>query len=168
MFDQTSINRVSSIDWNSDADQTLRDHDLGRVRRLLADISELAELQVRLLSSDAKYLAESAIRPLQFYGVALVILAGATPVFLLSAANFLVDQFGWSVASAQLIAAGVALLVAGGFVAVANHGLKACGSPLRSSLAELDKNMGTLRQLLTGSDPLTAHLAEMERREREY
>lgn len=168
MFNQTTINPTNNRDWNgSDADG-VRDHDLGRVRRLLADISELAELQVRLLGSDAKCLAESAIRPLQFCGVALVILAGATPVLLLSSANFLVNQFSWSVASAQLITASVAFLIAVGFVVAASHALKACGSPLRRSLAELDKNMDTLRQILAGNDPLTAHLEEMERRDREY
>ena len=46
--------------------------------------------------------------------------------------------------------------------------LKACGSPLRRSFSELEKNMDTLREMLVGKDALTQHLEELERQNREH
>ena len=67
-----------------------------RVRRLLSDVTELAELQVRLVAGDAKCLAESTVRPIFLGAFGLAIVLGSIPVFLISAANYLVDQYAWT------------------------------------------------------------------------
>jgi hypothetical protein len=53
MFDQTPINRLNGVNWNrtmAAKDGRTDDDDLAGVRRLLADITELAELQMRLIA----------------------------------------------------------------------------------------------------------------------
>jgi hypothetical protein len=129
MFDQAPINRLGGLHGRREASFHPADGDAGGVRRLLADVTELAELQARLVASDAKGLAESIIKP----------------------------------AVAQLAAAAAALLIAGTLCAFAVKLLKACGSPLRRSLAELEKNMDILRDMLQGKSPLASHLEQMER-----
>jgi hypothetical protein len=163
MFDQAPINRLGGLHGRREASFHPADGDAGGVRRLLADVTELAELQARLVASDAKGLAESIIKPTILATIGFVIVLGAVPVLLLSCANFLVEWFDWTPAVAQLAAAAAALLIAGTLCAFAVKLLKACGSPLRRSLAELEKNMDILRDMLQGKSPLASHLEQMER-----
>ena len=106
MFDQTPVNRLNGIKWGRAANHHSGETDTGGVRHLLADITELAELQVRLVAGDAKGLADSMVKPAILGVIGLVIMLGAVPVLLLAVANALVEQFAWSLVMAQLTAAG--------------------------------------------------------------
>lgn len=168
MFDQTPLNRLSGMNWGDEQpDNDMSDmHDGRGVRRLLADISELAELQVRLLASDARCLLASLIKPAVLGAVGLAILLGSVPILVLAGADALVQQLAWSRPLAELAAAGVAVLIAVVFVGMAAAGLRRCGPPLRSSLSEFEKNMDTLREMLTGKNALAQHWENLERRGR--
>jgi hypothetical protein len=167
VFNQAQMNRVKAIDGYRIESLDDSDDSSGGVRRLLADITELAELQTRLVATDAKCLAASSILPVVLVFTGLVIVLGALPVLLLSVANFLVQRFGWTPAVAQLAAAGSAILIAILLCAIAVRKVKTWGSPLSRSLAELEKNMETLREILSGKSSLGTHLAKMERRDRD-
>ena len=168
MFDQTPVNRLNNMNWSRAANHHSGETDIGGVRHLLADITELAELQVRLVAGDTKCLADSMVKPAILGVIGLVVTLGAIPVLLLAVANALVEQFAWSPVMAQLTAAGAALLIAAGVSALAISKLKACGLPLRRSFSELEKNMHTLREMLVGKGTLTQHLEELERQNRQH
>lgn len=166
MFDKAPVNRLNGYSWgHNNVDEN--DLESGGVRRMIADVTELAELQGRLAVNDVKCLVESAIRPLIMGIVAVVIVLATLPVLLFAAANALVDQLDWSPALAQAAVGGVGILIAGILIAIAVKKLNRCGSPLRRSLDELEKNLGILREILVGRDAVQAHLAHMERRDRE-
>lgn len=165
MFDQTPLNRLNGINWGGEKHHTDA-HDGGGVRRLLADISELAELQARLLASDARCLLASLIKPAILGAVGLAILLGTVPILVLAGADALVQQLAWSPPLAKLAAAGVAILVAAGLAGIAVVRIRRCGPPLLSSLSEFEKNMETLREMLTGKNALAQHWENLERRGR--
>ena len=139
MFDKAPLDRRNGFAW--DHAPKPETSDSGGVRRLLADMTELAELQGRLAINDAKCLAESVVTPTILAVAGLVLLLGTVPVILLSAANILVEETEWSVAGAQALVAAVAIVLAALIVALAIMRLKACGAPLSRSTEELEKNL---------------------------
>jgi hypothetical protein len=166
MFDQTPINRLNGVNWNrtmAAKDGRTDDDDLAGVRRLLADITELAELQMRLIADDARCLIASLVKPAMLGVIGLVIILGTMPVLLLAAASMMVEHLAWSPAVAQLTSGGAGLLVAAVLGLVAVKKLKACGSPLRQSLTEMEKNLATLREMLVGKDAVQESLERLER-----
>jgi uncharacterized membrane protein YqjE len=163
MFDQTPVNRLNGLSEHQRADSPDSEGDTGGVRRLLADITELVELQGRLVASDVKCLAEATIRPLILCAVSMLLMLGALPVLLLALANYFVVEFDWSLSLAQLFAASVAILLGSALSAVAVKKLMACGSPLSSSKAELEKNLDTVREMLGGKSAFDKHLQQMDR-----
>ena len=165
MHDKAPVNRLRGVNWEqAHNNANASDSDQGGVRRLLADVTELGELQFRLMADDTRCLATALIKPIVFGAVALTILLAALPVLLLAIANVLVEQLGWSPAAAQFAVIAIPVLVVAGLAIAAIRALKQCGSPLSNSLAELDKNMSLLREMLTGQTSVQQNLEELERK----
>ncbi len=152
MFEQTPINRLNGKSWelHSDFNRDQAEHEMGGVKQLLVDVTELAELQTRLMADDVRSSLAGTIKPTLFVVLSIALLIGTVPVFLLAVANLLVDQQQWSPYVAQFVCAGVALLVAVVLGSLALQKFKQCASPLQRSLSELEKNMDTLREMLVG------------------
>jgi hypothetical protein len=167
MYDQTPMNRLRESNGRHVARDHASDLDAAGARRLIGDIIELGELQARLFASDTKCLVESAIRPMILAASAALLVLGSLPVLLLSGADFLVQRFDWSPASAQFAVAGTSLVMAVVLGGLGLKSLKSCGSPLKRSAAEFEKNLDTLREMVSGESPLKSHLREMERHDRE-
>jgi hypothetical protein len=164
MFDKAPISRFDGFEGYA---MPSRDTggETGGVRRVIADVAELAELQARLLASDAKCLTRSIYRPVVMGAISVTVLLGTLPILLLACAGFLVENWQWSVVSARLIVAGIAIFIAGILGASAMRAMRACGPPLRNSAGEFEKNMDTLREMLSGKSVVQSQLERMERRE---
>jgi hypothetical protein len=151
MYDQTPVNRINGLNWTQHEEEQA---ETGRIRQLVADITELAELQARLIAGDIRLTAASMVKPLLFMVMAVVLLLGMTPVLILAVANVLVEQQQWSPSMAQFACVGAAFLVAAGLGTLAFFKLKELASPLQRSLSELEKNLDKLRQMLVGKEPI--------------
>ncbi|MDZ4656978.1 MAG: phage holin family protein [Bythopirellula sp.] len=154
MFEQTPINRLNGKSWElpSDINHDQAKHDRGGVKQLLADVTELAELQTRLMADDVRSSLAATVKPTLFVVVSIALLIGTVPVLLFAVANLLVDQQQWSPHMAQFTCAAVALLIAVSLGSLALQKFKQCASPLQRSLDELEKNMDTLREMLVGKE----------------
>ncbi len=152
MFEQAPINRLNGMSWNKTGEAKVpqTQSESNGVRQLLADVTELAELQTRLLAGDVRSSLHAIIRPLVFVVCGVVILLAALPVLLLAFANLLVAEAQWSMYAAQFASGGVALLVAGGLAAWAYRKIQRSAFPLERSLCEMRKNLETLREMLVG------------------
>jgi hypothetical protein len=151
MFDQTTINRLQDLNWNSrvEDDREFKKPDSHHgVRHLLADISELVELQTRLTTNDLKSSLARLIAPMSLLVVAAVVLLGTIPVLLLAIASALVIELQWSSYAAQFASGGLAILTAIMLVLVAILKLKRVAAPMERSVSELGKNIETIRDLL--------------------
>jgi hypothetical protein len=163
MLDQTSVNQLETFKGYAMPGVNSGGETAG-VKRVVADVVELAELQARLIASDARCLAQSALRPIILGAISVVLLLGTIPILLLGAADFLVRHGDWSAPTAQLAVAGVVILVGVILGVLATKSTHGCGPPLRNSLAEFEKNIDTLREILGGNNALQSHLGQMERR----
>lgn len=154
MFEQTPINRLNGKSWElqSDINRDQAEHEMGGVKQLLADVSELAELQTRLMADDMRSAVAGTVKPTVFVVLSIALLIGTMPVLLLAAANLLVDQQQWSPHMAQFVSAGVALALAAILGSLALRKFKRCASPLQRSFNELEKNLDTLREMLVGKE----------------
>lgn len=151
MYDQAPINRIRESDWKhhvKDGQET------GGVRQLIADITELAELQARLIADDVRLTAVSVATPIILLLVALVITLGLTPVLVLAGANLLVEQVGWSQSISQFVCLGLGLLVVITLGILAVRKLKNLALPLKRSVSELEKNLAKMREMLVGKDEI--------------
>lgn len=151
MFDQTPINRLEDLNWTQhfegDREHKKPDSHHG-VRHLLADISELVELQTRLTASDLKSSLAGMIAPLILFTVAALVLLGTTPVILLAIASGMVSALQWPSYAAQFASGGLAMVATLVLVSVAILKLKKVAAPMERSVSELGKNFETIRDLL--------------------
>jgi hypothetical protein len=150
MFEQTPINRLNGMNWehNTQSDRDHENREMNGVKQLLADVTELGELQARLIADDVRKSLTSTIKPTVFVGLCVALLIGTIPIMLLGLASLLVDKLHWTPPIAQLTCGGVALIIALGLGALAVKKFKQCASPLQRSLNELEKNLETLRDML--------------------
>lgn len=149
MFDQTPINRLNGIPWSpSNHPANRQPSEISGIKQLLADITELAELQIRLMAGDARATVKGTIAPVVFTLIGGSLLLAALPVLILSIASFLAARLAWPLEVAQLVSAGGAIFLGIVFGLVAINKLKHCVDPLARSLTELEKNMVTLRHML--------------------
>jgi hypothetical protein len=152
MFDQTPINRLNGMSWNKpvEGNPVQSQADMNGVRQLLADVTELAELQTRLLADDVRSSLYAFIRPLVYIVGGVVILLATLPVVLLAFANLLVAEAEWPTYAAQFTCAGSALLAAGVLAVLAYRRIQRSAIPLQRSMCEMQKNLETLREMLVG------------------
>lgn len=119
---------------------------------LLHDLTMLTELQLKLLSVDAKEATGRAVLPVMLFGVAAVFSLSALPLLLIALAQLLRDQAGWPAAAATVTAVAVGLIVAGVCAAVGYFRLKNCLAPLARSREEFNRNVAWLRDALKRQD----------------
>lgn len=151
MFDQTPINRLENFNWSAriEGDREFKKTDSHHgVRHLLADISELVELQTRLTANDLKSSLVRVIAPVSLLAIAAIVLLGLIPVILLAIANALVVELQWPSYAAQFASGGLALVTTIVLVSVAIVKLKKVAAPMERSVRELGKNFETIRDLL--------------------
>ena len=124
-------------------------------RRLLADLTELGELQVRLFSADLRATRQRATGPILYTAIGMAIVLGSMPVLLLSAAEALVGKFGWQSWAAHLVSGGVAVLCGLLALAIAYRKFTTVTEPIERSTSELAKTFAALKQMLGHSDSNT-------------
>jgi hypothetical protein len=152
MFDQAPINRLNDLNWNrrseNEAQQPMKSDSHHGVRHLLADISELVELQARLTANGLRSSLAGLLAPAILLAVAAIILLGTVPVIVLAIANTLVVELDWPSYAAQFASGGLAILTAVVTASMAIGKLKRVTVPLEQSTNEFSKNFGTIRDLL--------------------
>lgn len=136
---------------NAPADeQDVPDPDMtGQLGNLGADLIQLGELQLELLSVDARDATRKAYMPafLAFFGTGFLI--GSCPLALLGLSWWLADVTALSVWASSLIIAAVGLLLAGGLFFFAYKGFKRSAALLNRSRAELHSNLEWIKKLLS-------------------
>jgi hypothetical protein len=153
MFDQTPINRIQNLRWQRDSTgetESMKPDSHHGVRHLLADISELIELQARLTANDVRASLKGLIVPVGLLALAAIVLLGTLPVILLAVANAIVVELQWPNYAAQFASGGLSILLAITLVSVAIIKLKRITVPLEQSANELSKNFESIRDLLRG------------------
>jgi hypothetical protein len=152
MFNQAPINRIKDINWNYSANAGIEPvkPESHAVRQLLADVSELVELQARLTANDIRASITGMIAPMMLLAIAAIVLLGMIPVIFLAIANVLVILLDWPSYAAQFASGGLAFLAAFIMSLVAITKLKQVASPMQQSVNELSKNLETMRELLRG------------------
>lgn len=115
------------------------------MRRLVHDVLELFDLQLRLLVADAREAERRMRRPLLTLVASLAVLLGAALAAMLGVAGWLADATGWSESSSLVAVA--TLGAAGALVAqrFAWRGVWASGAELTRTVDELRANVSCLR-----------------------
>lgn len=115
---------------------------------LLHDVMTLAELQLKLLSVDAKAATGRAVFPIILIGAAAVFAASALPLLLVALAQLLRYQAEWPAALATVTAVMVGLAIAAGLGIFGYLGLKRCLEPMARSREEFERNVTWLKNAL--------------------
>jgi uncharacterized membrane protein YqjE len=118
------------------------------VSDLTHDVIELSELQVQLLTLDAKHSMEKARACLIMGVIGVAMLLGTIPVALLTIAALLVEQLGWSYAAGAGVATLIGLIVTGVVVGVAYNYVKNGLVSFDRSRDELRRNIAWLKTTL--------------------
>lgn len=159
MAGQTPINRMNGygdqVTNGSAASAVHTMHGVTDVRRLLADLTELGELQIRLFSADVRATRQRATGPVVLVAIGAAIVLGSVPVLLLSAADALQSHLGWQAWLAHLIAGGAGVLCGLLALAVAYRKFAAVTGPIERSTTELAKSLTAIRQMLAASNSRT-------------
>lgn len=153
MADQTPVNRINGRYRSSPSSppRSSEQHSHG-VRQLLADITELVELQFRLLTADVSELRQRISPPIIATAIGLAIVLGAMPVLLLAAAAALYSQAGWELWLACLTAGGAGAVVGVATLAIGYNGFKRIAVPLERSSNELAKSIASLREMFNKTE----------------
>lgn len=117
---------------------------------LAGRLIELCELQVQLLTSDAREASQAARRALGLFSASLGFLIAALPVLVLALAAWLQVEFefGWPI-SLGMAGAG-ALIVSGLSAFVGWKLLSNGGSKFARSQTELRRNLAEIKQAIVG------------------
>jgi hypothetical protein len=118
------------------------------VSDLTHDVIELSELQVQLLSLDAKHSMAKAKACLVMAILGASILLGTIPVALLAVAALFHEQLGWTFAASIGLATGIGLLFAGIVLGVAYGYVKNGLLSFNRSREELQRNIAWLKSTL--------------------
>lgn len=119
---------------------------------LLNDVMMLAELQIKLLSVDAKEATGRMIMPLGLLAAGAVLALTAIPLALIAIAQVLRYQAGWPPAVATLAALLLGLVIAGILGYLGYRGLLRCTRPLARSRDEFNRNVDWLKGALKRHD----------------
>lgn len=129
----------------SDADPDMPGH-LGI---LGADLISLGELQLELLSVDARDAAKESLLPSIWAGLGLGFVIGCCPLALLGFSWWLTDVTSLSLAASSLIVAAGGLLIALVFFWLSWQGFRKSLFLLNRSRIELKSNMEWIKHILT-------------------
>lgn len=119
------------------------------VASLLSDVSELVELQAKLLAADMRATVRRTVPSILGVVVGAVAVLGSMPVVLMSLADALERQFDWPRWGALLTSGGIGLAVGVALLLAAYCGLRKLTTPLERSANELGKNLASLREIVT-------------------
>ena len=153
MFGQTPINRLNGVSWDHHSTHNCDrpNNEVTGVRDLMADLTELVELQGRLIVDDAQRSLNGAVKPIVILVCAGLVMLSTMPVLLLALSNVFVSEFVWPIYAAQFASAGIGLLVSLGLFGCARHMIRNNPRPLQQSMAELEKNLRKFREMLVGT-----------------
>ncbi|MFH5803131.1 phage holin family protein [Alienimonas sp. DA493] len=127
--------------------------ELGRTgSALLSDLTELGELQAKLLAADARIAAKRSAGSLALVAVGAVLAASALPVLLVACAYGL-HALGLPEWAAFLIAAAVGLVVGGLFAWAGWKGLSRALRTFRRSGDAFSQNLTWVKASLNGQSP---------------
>jgi uncharacterized membrane protein YqjE len=118
------------------------------VSDLTHDVIELSELQVQLLSLDARQSVAKAKACLVMAVIGASVLLGTIPVALLAIAALLVDLLEWPYSAAIGVATGIGLVLAAIVLAVAYRYVKNGLVTFDRSREELQRNIAWLKSTL--------------------
>lgn len=133
--------------------------ELGRTgSALLSDLTELAELQAKLLAADSRSAANRSAGSMALVGVGVVLAASGLPLLLVAAAYGLVAA-GLPRWAGFLIAAFLGVALGGGIALLGWKGLKRAAGTFRRSGAAFSHNVAWAKASLTGKPPADAAAA---------
>ena len=112
------------------------------------DLATLAELQIHLLTTDAKECVHKIIVPGIALAVGLVLLLGCLPVLLLGIAELMVQAQWLSEATAYLLTAIAAVVIAAVVCFVGYRKIRASLATFQRSKDELLENLNWLKRML--------------------
>jgi uncharacterized membrane protein YqjE len=118
------------------------------VANMVHDITELVELQFRLLSTDLRATRRQVMLPIVLLALVVCLLSGVTQLLLFALVNLLSGDFELSQLTAFAYVSAGTLLVAGALAAVALWRLNSCGQPLDNSKLELQRNLLSIKHIL--------------------
>jgi hypothetical protein len=148
MSDQTTINRLNGNRTSGNQQEAPRSSGFAR---LASDITELVELQIRLLTEDLKQTVRRIVVPLIVTVVGGALLLGCIPVLLIAVGDLIVVYGEWPEWGALLASGGIVFLLSAGMLWFAFIRLRRCIAPLERSVQELGKNFAALRGMLVDS-----------------
>jgi hypothetical protein len=119
------------------------------IGELLHDVVALGELQVQLLSVDAKESVQKATTPIALAVVGAILGLGSVPILLISLAETFVLLFQWERAVAYLASGLIGLVVAGAMAFIAWRQSAAVIAVFDRSRVELAENIRWIKYALT-------------------
>lgn len=125
----------------------------GHLGNLGADLLTLGELQLELLSVDARDAAKGSYVPTVFACLGLGFVMGACPLALLGLSWWLTDVTSLTLATSSLLVALAGLLIAGVFLYLAWKGFRLSMGMLGRSRTEFRSNLRWIKQLLSQKQP---------------
>ena len=145
MSRQTSLNGLGSRpSAHSDSERSV----VGNAAGVMHDITELLELQTKLLASDSKAVVRRAVLPVVLVGVGLAVLLGSTPIALESLAEYFFHLFAWHRSLAFLAAASCGLIFSVLLLGMAWWRFRHVFDELNNSREELTRNISWIKQSL--------------------
>lgn len=120
----------------------------GNATQVVRDMTELAELQTKLLAADISALKRKSTLPVILLVIALCVLLGAVPVVLFGVAELLVQQAEFPRVWAYMTSAGGGFLTALILSLVAWLRLRSGFAELENSRRELSQNINWIKTTL--------------------
>jgi hypothetical protein len=115
---------------------------------LTHDVIELAELQAQLLALDVKSTSQKARTSFILVAVGVCMLLGTVPIALVTVAELLVQQFGWSRAAGFATATLLGVLLAAGILGAAWSRFRAGVVTMQRSREEFNRNIAWVKSSL--------------------
>lgn len=128
---------------------------VGNAAEVLHDITELAELQVRLLAADVKSIGYRSWMPLGSLTLGLCMLLGLIPVVLMAIAELLIEFAELSRATALLSVGGLGLLFAGMLIVVGWRTMRKRLCEIENTTTELKRNISWIKKTLKNNQATT-------------
>jgi len=118
------------------------------VRRVIADIIELCELQWQLLTVDGQEAKRRAVKGVIYLMISLLSGIAATFAAVLAAGWLLHDQLGWSVGIALTLVSGVSIVITGLAGLMGTRTMVKANASLRETKEEFSENVRWIKQVV--------------------
>ena len=147
MYRQTSMNG-SHEKGRQNGPRASTTEFVGNAMDLLHDVTELVELQVKLLATDLNATARRSTIHIAVLVLGASCLLGVMPVLLMGVAELLVDSLAFSRAVSLLCSATLGMAAAGPIIFVGLRGLRNGLAELKNSNEELARNLKWVKKKL--------------------